>query len=134
VGEDASLVGPDQDAADAALDDRGQRPDRVEVLAAVGEVGAVAAIEPNTADDQIFVATLKGDLVDLLVVEVELGTRSAGGETLLIGPPIGPRVVLEGRNLDGCADSELPLAGFEPWRTRFRHHPGRGPGRDRQRQ
>jgi hypothetical protein len=60
----AAAVLLDHDAADEALDDRSQRPDRVQVLAGVGEVGAVAAVDPAAIDEQRLVAVAQRDPLD----------------------------------------------------------------------
>jgi hypothetical protein len=43
VSELSAAVRPQHDAADEAVENRGQAPDRVDVVAGVGEVDAVAA-------------------------------------------------------------------------------------------
>jgi hypothetical protein len=63
----------DHDAADVAGDDRVQHPDRVHVLAGVGEVCAAPAVEPAAVDDQRLVAVVQRRPLDRLPLEVKLG-------------------------------------------------------------
>jgi hypothetical protein len=70
----AAAIRPDHDAADVALDHRGPRSDRVQVVAGVGEEGAVAAVDPAAADEQRPRAVIDRGPLDRLPVEVKLGT------------------------------------------------------------
>jgi hypothetical protein len=56
VGKCTTAVRPDHDAADVALDQRGQRSDRAQVVPALAEVGAV---DPAAVDEQRLVAVVE---------------------------------------------------------------------------
>jgi hypothetical protein len=55
--EEAAAVRPDHDAADVVGAARVERPDDVHVLAVIGEVGAVAAVDAAPVDEQRLVGT-----------------------------------------------------------------------------
>jgi hypothetical protein len=49
----------------------------VQVLTGVGEVSAVAAVDPATVDEQRLVAVVQRRPLDLSPIEVKLGRRAA---------------------------------------------------------
>jgi hypothetical protein len=57
-----------------AGDDRVQQPDRVQVIAAVGEVRAVAAADPAAIDEERLLAVGERRPLDRLSIEIELGS------------------------------------------------------------
>ena len=124
----AAAVRLDHDAADVAVDDRGQRPDRVHVLAVAGEVGALAAVEPTAVDEQRLVAIVQRDPLDLMLVEVEADAVGDSVEELeaisvaaidlrLLSVPVGQRVAR--RSARGARGrTSRRRARARRWRTR----------------
>jgi hypothetical protein len=66
-----------------AGDQRIERADRVHVVARIGKVGTVAAIEATTVDEQRLVSVTECRPSDLVLVEVKLGNSI--GEPVEVG-------------------------------------------------
>jgi hypothetical protein len=115
ASKNTAAVRPDHDAADVSGDERVRRPDYVYVPAGVGEVGALAAVDPAAVDEQRLVGVVERCPLDRLLSEVKLGNA--------IGEPVeeGGRVRRSAserstsRSLSGAprgtVDRLLPQAG-----------------------